>query len=116
MKRIIHILCTLFVTLSMVAVPLSAFATPTNIKADKSVKKSNLININTADRNELKKLYRVGLKTADKIIKYRKENGCFKSVDELKDVKGIGKTIVNKNRGSMTAELPKKPCKEGKKP
>ena len=46
--------------------------------------------INTADSQELQELNGVGPATAEKIIDYREENGRFASIDDLKDVSGIG--------------------------
>lgn len=48
------------------------------------------ININTASIEELDKLPGVGEATANKIVNYRSENGDFKTIEELKDVNGIG--------------------------
>lgn len=48
------------------------------------------ININTASKNELKSLPRIGEKTAEAIIKYREEHGGFKSIEEIMNVKRIG--------------------------
>ncbi len=48
------------------------------------------VNINTATLQELMTLPGIGQKTAEKIIRYREENGPFKSPDDLKKVKGIG--------------------------
>lgn len=48
------------------------------------------ININLAEINELEELPGVGEATANKIIKYRDENGSFKSIEEIKNVNGIG--------------------------
>lgn len=48
------------------------------------------ININTADASELESLPRIGPKIAQRIIDYRKENDNFKTIEELKNVKGIG--------------------------
>ena len=48
------------------------------------------ININTATLNELLSLSGVGESTAEKIIEYRKENGRFKTIEEIKNVSGIG--------------------------
>lgn len=52
--------------------------------------KSNLININTASIQELDTLPGVGEATANKIINYREEKGKFNSIEEIKNVNGIG--------------------------
>lgn len=54
------------------------------------------VNINNADESELDELPGVGPSTAQKIIQYRKENGKFKSIDELKNVSGIGEAKFQK--------------------
>ena len=48
------------------------------------------VNINTGGVEELKALPGVGDLLAQKIIDYREENGKFKTIDELKNVSGIG--------------------------
>ncbi|MGB3634038.1 MAG: helix-hairpin-helix domain-containing protein [Rubrobacteraceae bacterium] len=53
-----------------------------------------LININTADVEELDELPEVGPSTAQEIVDHRQANGLFRTVDELEEVSGIGpKTI-----------------------
>lgn len=53
------------------------------------------IDINKADKELLSQLPGIGPKTADSIIKYRKKNGKFKSINDLTSVKGIGdKTLA----------------------
>jgi len=48
------------------------------------------IDINTATEKELAKLPGIGKAIAKRIVEYREANRGFKSVDELKKVKGIG--------------------------
>lgn len=61
------------------------------------------VNINTADAPALMAAIKgVGEKKAQAIVKYRKEHGPFKSVDELADVPGIGEKTVQKNRNNLT--------------
>lgn len=55
----------------------------------------NLVNINTANQMELEKLSGIGPSTALKIINYREENGKFKTVEDLKNVPGIGEAKFN---------------------
>ncbi|MBR3613740.1 MAG: helix-hairpin-helix domain-containing protein [Clostridia bacterium] len=67
----------------------------TRENGDGIVEKSNnqsseRININKADVNELCKLPGVGQSLAIRIVAYRDENGNFKTIDDLKNVSGIG--------------------------
>lgn len=54
--------------------------------------KNNKVNINTALQTELETLTGIGPSTALKIIDYRKENGEFKSIEDIKNVPGIGES------------------------
>jgi competence protein ComEA len=61
------------------------------------------ININTADKETLMSVIKgVGETKAEAIIAYRKENGDFKSVDDLINVKGIGQTTIDKHREQLS--------------
>jgi competence protein ComEA len=59
------------------------------------------VDINTANAKELSSLKGVGEVKAKAIVEYRKHN-CFKSVDELLNVKGIGKKTLSKNRDKLS--------------
>ena len=59
------------------------------------------VSINKADAKDLMMLNGIGQATADRIIKYRKENGneeCFKCIDDIKKVPGIKELTFNKIR------------------
>lgn len=56
------------------------------------------VSINSASAEELAKaLNGVGLKKAQAIVSYREEYGPFKTVDDLKQVPGMGHSLVEKN-------------------
>ncbi|HOJ22288.1 MAG TPA: helix-hairpin-helix domain-containing protein [Armatimonadota bacterium] len=56
------------------------------------------VNINTADALELQRLPHVGPAIAQRILEYRKENGPFRSVDQLLEVRGIGEKYLARLR------------------
>lgn len=55
-------------------------------------KKYDIVNINTATQTELETLPGIGPSLALKIINHRKENGKFSSIEQIKDVSGIGES------------------------
>lgn len=62
---------------------------------------SGKININTATIDELKKINGVGDSKANSIIKYRETNGGFSSIEDLKNVDGIGEKMFEKMKDSI---------------
>ena len=57
------------------------------------------VNVNSASAEEIAEALKgVGMSKAEAIVSYRKENGQFKHVDELVNVKGIGIRTVDINR------------------
>jgi len=56
------------------------------IESDKITAK---VDLNTATREELVDIPYIGEYTASNILKYRKDNGAFQSVESIKKVKGI---------------------------
>ena len=70
-------------------------------KKNNETKDSNLVNINTADKYMLMTLNGIGEVLADNIIEYRREN-LFKSIEEIKNVKGIGNYVYEKIQNYIT--------------
>ena len=64
------------------------------------------VDINTADKETLMSLSGIGEAFADRIIEYRQENDGFKAVQELTNIRGIGPTLLEKNRDVLTAGKP----------
>ena len=60
------------------------------------------ININTATEAELDKLPWIGPVKAKAIVEERKKNGAFKSIEDIKRVKGIGDATLGKLKSEIT--------------
>lgn len=60
------------------------------------------VNINTADAEVIaRELQGVGIAKAQAIVDYRAKNGDFAAPDDLLNVKGIGQSILEKNRADI---------------
>ena len=57
---------------------------------------SDVININTANKEQLMKISGVGKTKAEAIISYREKNGDFKKKEDITKVRGIGKATFEK--------------------
>lgn len=62
------------------------------------------ININKAGESELTSIPGVGASTAEKIVSYRNENGKFSSIEEIKNVSGIGDGKYEKMKDYITVK------------
>ncbi len=63
---------------------------------------SEKININTATQEELTSLSGIGESKAKSIIKYREENGNFKSIEDIMKVSGISENLFAKIKENIT--------------
>lgn len=77
-----------------------------NVNADTpspdSQAQTQIVNINTADAQTLaQKLKGIGIKKAEAIVAYRESFGLFTHIDELAEVKGIGKKTIEINSGAI---------------
>lgn len=77
-----------------------AVATPNSRSASAAI--TAPININTATLEELDLLPGIGPSIAQAIIDYRTQNGPFKAIEDIDDVKGIGEALFAKIKDSIT--------------
>ncbi|WP_303949876.1 helix-hairpin-helix domain-containing protein [Streptococcus vestibularis] len=70
-------------------------------KGGQAVSKDGKINLNTATKEQLHTISGIGAKRAEDIIDYRESHGGFQSVDDLKNVSGIGDKTLDKIRESI---------------
>ncbi|HEY4021663.1 MAG TPA: ComEA family DNA-binding protein [Pseudonocardiaceae bacterium] len=60
------------------------------------------VNLNTASANDLQSLPGVGTATAQRIVTWRSQHGSFNSIDQLRDVGGIGDGKFSKLKDLVT--------------
>ncbi|MBA6327429.1 helix-hairpin-helix domain-containing protein [Colwellia sp. MB02u-6] len=95
-----HICYSLVILFTVMSLPLQALVfneTPAVI----SSQEIQAIDINKAGMETLALLKGVGAKRAKAIIAYRELNGEFKSLDDLKNVRGVGQRTLDLNKGRI---------------
>lgn len=65
-------------------------------------KLETLISLNNATKEELTKLPGIGEAKAEDIIAYRKENGPFEKIEDIKNISGIGESLFAKIKDYLT--------------
>jgi len=75
---------------------------PNSIKSTSTLQYK--INLNTATKQDLMLLPKIGPVTADNILEYRAQIGKFNKVEELLNVKGIGNKTFERIKGEVTLE------------
>lgn len=86
--------------------PSAAPAEPTEGSSETQIDADFLININTADLEELMELPGIGETLAERILAYRQEHGAFASIEEIMEVSGIGETRFENMKDYITVEEP----------
>lgn len=85
------------------AAPVTQPAAQAPAPAAKAPASTESVNINTASAEELQKALKgIGKVKAQAIVDYRTSNGPFTTVDQLLEVKGIGKGTLDKNRDRIS--------------
>lgn len=82
----------------------SSGASESRSPAGAQSKPAGKININTASKDELDLLPGIGASKAQAIIDYREANGPFASLEELMEVKGIGKATYDGLKDFITLD------------
>ena len=65
---------------------------------------NDMINLNTASKEELMLLDGIGEKMAERILAYREKNGPFAKIEDIQNVKGIGEKTYAKIAGELTVD------------
>lgn len=91
-------------SIAVIAAPLvkpDTLATPQSVEQPARTQGAK-VDLNGADAATLQReLSGIGKGKAEAIVAYRESNGPFSSVDELLEVKGIGKAILDRNRDKL---------------
>jgi competence protein ComEA len=87
---------------------------PRAVAAPKRVQ-SGLLDLNRATEQDFDALPGIGPKLAERIMEYRQSVGAFRSLDELREVKGIGKKKFERIRPLVTVTPDAIPIGRGKK-
>lgn len=72
------------------------------IEASGDTPVNNVVSLNKATKEELMTLSGIGESKAEDIIDYREKNDGFKSIEEIKNIKGIGDSIFEKIKANIT--------------
>lgn len=75
------------------------------VKAASVPHASTVLDLNKATVEQLDKLPGIGMKSAQRIVEYRRQNGLYTSLQEVKRIKGISKRSYEALKGRVMIKL-----------
>lgn len=87
---------------------------PSSVPQSGQTAPQDVVDVNSATQTQLESLPGVGPRTAERIIEYRRDQGGFKKVEELMNVRGIGERSFMKLRTLVTIGAPGADAGEGR--
>ncbi|OCG69334.1 hypothetical protein A9G43_01080 [Gilliamella sp. Occ3-1] len=100
--KVFSLLCIMLSSLTFSSISFANSVPEIHTAVKQEQKQVVQVNINTATAEELSKvLTGIGTSKAQKIIEYREKFGPFVSVEQLKEVSGIGQATLDKNAGKI---------------
>ena len=86
----------------LIVIPNSSDANIGVISSQTGISNDGIININSASLSDLQKINGIGEVKAQSIIDYREKNGGFKSIEDIKNVEGIGDKTFEKIKDKIS--------------
>lgn len=84
------------------SMPMQASIVNPHVQPPPLEQKAGKVNLNQADVKTLAHSYKgIGKKRAEAIVNYREKNGNFHAVEDLANVRGIGKSFVKKHLADL---------------
>lgn len=88
MHKLFILFCLTVLLGGSYAIPAVVEAAPP--QAQQPAAEARKVDLNTADQQQLEELPGIGPRTAERIIQFREENGPFRRIEDLLNVRGIG--------------------------
>lgn len=95
--------------------PLPRLSSPPRSRQATSTPTSGTLDLNRASEKEIEALPGIGPVLAERIVEYRRSRGAFRDIEQLRNVKGIGKKKFDRIRSFVSVAFPKSLAREGHK-
>lgn len=104
MKKLKYYLTIITLCITSISYALTCYAESVSYQPPSATAPSftEQININQSTAEQMAKYINgIGISKAKRIVEYREKFGPFVSIEQLKDVPGIGQSILDKNAGKL---------------